>query len=163
MQARPPLPFQYITESPSAATRTNPNPTTWENSPVDVHLRSQGSASSPQSLLGQPAPGEGSGTANRVPASQNYPTQPYNPYPSYPSPLAFPGAPLPGSVAYNPMQPEQLPVQASSPAPILVQLGASQNFLVNNRPARWIQVLDVDPSYQRARTPSPSRLPGKNY
>lgn len=42
---------------------------------------------------------------------------------------------------------------------MLVQLGASQNFLVNNRPARWIQVLDVDPSYQRARTPSPNRAP----
>ena len=44
---------------------------------------------------------------------------------------------------------------------MLVQLGASQNFLVDNRPARWIQVLDVDPSYQSARTPSPQRAPGK--
>ncbi|KAL9063804.1 MAG: hypothetical protein Q9161_009265 [Pseudevernia consocians] len=56
-------------------------------------------------------------------------------------------------------QQEQPPIQAASPAPMLVQLGASQNFLVNNRPARWIQVLDVDPSYQRARTPSPNRSP----
>lgn len=70
-------------------------------------------------------------------------------------------APLPGPIGYDMMQQEQPPQQATSPAPILVQLGASQNFLVNNRPARWIQVLDVDPSYQRARTPSPNRSPGK--
>ena len=119
-----------------------------------------------QSLLGQPTPGESTPTGTPVPVSQAYPTNQYAPYPPYPGPLTLPVGQLPGPTAYPPMpmqQQEQAPVQAAtSPGPILVQLGSSQNFLVNNRPARWIQVLDVDPSYQRARTPSPNRSPGKN-
>ena len=43
MQARPPLPFQYVTQPPS----TNTNTISWENPAVDVHFRGQGSASSP--------------------------------------------------------------------------------------------------------------------
>ena len=112
--------------------------------------------------MGQPAPGEAIGTATPIPASQGYPVQQYPVYPPYPGPLTLPTAPLPVPIAYDIRQQEKPPVQATSPGPILVQLGASQNFLVNNRPARWIQVLDVDPSYQRARTPSPNRAPGKN-
>lgn len=101
-------------------------------------------------------------TATPISASQGYPVPQYAPYPPYPGPLTLPTAPLPVPSAYDVMQQDQPPVQAASPGPILVQLGASQNFLVNNRPARWIQVLDVDPSYERARTPSPNRAPGKN-
>ena len=41
--------------------------------------------------------------------------------------------------------------QAGQASPILVQLGASQNYLINSRPARYIQVLDVDPTYQSTR------------
>ena len=114
-------------------------------------------------MMGQPAPGDRSGGATPVPVSQAYPPQQYAQYPPYPGPLSMPAGQMPGPSAYNPMQQEQPPMQQpTSPAPILVQLGASQNFLVNNRPARWIQVLDVDPSYQRARTPSPHRSPGKS-
>lgn len=168
MQARTPLPFQYVTEPPSVVTPTNTNPVSWEAPAVDAHMRGRGPASSTarqtalyQPLMGQPTPGEPIGTATPVPASQGYPTQQYAPYPPYPGPLTLPMAPLPGPTGYDMMQQEQQPPvpQPTSPAPILVQLGASQNFLVNNRPARWIQVLDVDPSYQRARTPSPNRSP----
>lgn len=250
MQARTPLPFQYVTEPPSVITPTNTCPTSWETSTMDAHLRGQGPASntarcvsrckghlmcSSVILLGlnvysmlcrnleqnidvskrqpdpyqpfftqpvqgeairtrtptpvqtsqgypapqyftQPVPGETTRTRTPTPVqtSQGYPVPQYAPYPPYPDapyppypgPLTLPVAPLPGPTAYDIMQPEQLqqqqPLQAASPTPMLVQLGASQNFLVNNRPARWIQVLDVDPSYQRARTPSPNRSPGKN-
>ena len=225
MQARTPLPFQYVTEPPSATTPTNMNPVPWEAPPVDVHMRDLGPAASTaryvysrqrrpkypllqlarfpklsflhpnlesskgdadlphrqtalyQSLMGPPNPGEPIGPATPVPVSQGYPAQQYAPYPPYPGPLTLPMAPLPGPTGYDMMQQEQQQVQqqqqqqqpppavqqqpTSPTAPILVQLGASQNFLVNNRPARWIQVLDVDPSYQRARTPSPNRSPGK--
>lgn len=182
MQARTPLPFQYVTEPPSATTPTNMNPVPWEAPPVDVHMRDLGPAASTarqtalyQSLMGPPNPGEPIGPATPVPVSQGYPAQQYAPYPPYPGPLTLPMAPLPGPTGYDMMQQEQQQVQqqqqqqqpppavqqqpTSPTAPILVQLGASQNFLVNNRPARWIQVLDVDPSYQRARTPSPNRSP----
>ncbi|CAF9943215.1 MAG: hypothetical protein ALECFALPRED_010847 [Alectoria fallacina] len=182
MQARSPLPFQYVTEPPVVSTTS---PASWETSAVDVHFRGRGPASSTarqtalyQSLLGQPGPGEAIGTATPVPVSQGYPVPQYPPYPPYPGPLTLPPAPLPGPTGYEAMQqdhpPAPLPgptgyeamqqdqpppLQTASPAPVLIQLGASQNFLVNNRPARWIQVLDVDPSYQRARTPSPNRSP----
>ena len=45
--------------------------------------------------------------------------------------------------------------QPGTPGPSLVQLGASQNYLINSRPAPYIQVLDIDPNYQRSRAPSP--------
>lgn len=111
--------------------------------------------------MGQPAPGEVVGAATPVPVSQGYPAPQYAPYTPYPGPLALPPGQLPGPTGYEMMQQDQTPLHPGSPTPMLVQLGASQNFLVNNRPARWIQVLDVDPSYQRARTPSPNRAPGK--
>ena len=101
------------------------------------------------------------GSATSLPTSQGYPANQYAPYPPYPGPLSLPVGAEYGAGPYAPLQQEPSPVQATSPNPILVQLGASHNFLVNNRPARYIQVLDVDPSYQRARTPSPSRSPGK--
>ena len=97
--------------------------------------------------------------------SQAYAASQYSPYPPYPGPLSLSVGPGANPSGYNPMQPEQPSAssgQAASPGPVLVQLGATHNFLVNNRPARYIQVLDVDPSYQRARTPSPRRSPGKN-
>ena len=111
--------------------------------------------------MGQPAPVSAAGTPTPIPVSQAYSAQQYVPYPPYPGPLVLPPGQLPGPTGYSPMQQEQVNVQPTSPSPTLVQLGASHNFLVNNRPARWIQVLDVDPSYQRARTPSPHRSPGK--
>lgn len=168
MQAKTPLPFQYVSEPPAVATPTNTSPASWESSAVGVHFRGRGPASSTarqsalyQSLLGQPAPGEAMGAETPVPVSQGYPVEQYPAYPTYPGPLSLSTAPIPGPAGYEMMPQEQQapPHQATSPAPILVQLGASQNFLVNNRPARWIQVLDVDPSYQRARTPSPNRAP----
>ena len=111
--------------------------------------------------MAQSAPGEALGTVSPVAVSQGYPQQQYAPYPPYPGPLAPQMTPMPGSSPYDNRQQAQPPVQETSPGPMLVQLGASQNFLVDNRPARWIQVLDVDPSYQSARTPSPQRAPGK--
>lgn len=113
--------------------------------------------------MAQSAPGEALGTVSPVAVSQSYPQQQYAPYPPYPGPLALPMTPMPGPNPYDNRQQAQPPVQETSPGPMLVQLGASQNFLVDNRPARWIQVLDVDPSYQSARTPSPQRAPGKQY
>lgn len=53
--------------------------------------------------------------------------------------------------------------QSSQPASrnvTLVQLGASENHLLNNQPAPWIRALDVDRSYRGPRTPSSSPRPG---
>ena len=111
--------------------------------------------------MAQSAPGEALGTVSPVAVSQSYPQQQYAPYPPYPGPLALPMTPMPGPNPYDNRQQAQPPGQETSPGPMLVQLGASQNFLVDNRPARWIQVLDVDPTYQSARTPSPQTAPGK--
>lgn len=46
MQARTPLPFQYVTEPPSVVTPTNTNPVSWEAPVVDAHMRGRGPASS---------------------------------------------------------------------------------------------------------------------
>lgn len=46
MQARPPLPFQYLTEPPSVAVPTNTTPASWGAPAVDVHSRGRGPASS---------------------------------------------------------------------------------------------------------------------
>ena len=62
------------------------------------------------------------------------------------------------SNAGNPSTPPFL--QSGQPSPTLVQLGASRNYLTNNQPAPYIQVLDVDPQYHASRTPSRSKTSG---
>ena len=44
MQARPPLPFQYVTEPPSVPMHANTAPPAWETPPVDVRFRGRGRA-----------------------------------------------------------------------------------------------------------------------
>ncbi len=57
---------------------------------------------------------------------------------------------------------QEQPSQPTSPNVTLVQLGASQNHLLNNQPAPWIRALDVDRSYRGPPMPSPSQRPGKH-
>ena len=53
----------------------------------------------------------------------------------------------------------QLASQLRTPSPILVQLGASQNYLINSQPAPYIKVLDIDPTYRSSGPSSPSASP----
>ena len=86
----------------------------------------------------------------------------HNPDPSSHNTAAVSPNPSSGASSNTQQQQQQQTSSPSMPRPTLVQLGASQNYLVNNRPAPWIKVLDVDPTYRPSRPPSPRNAPGKS-
>ena len=132
-------------------------PVSWPNLKL-IHNRQY--SHSPQDLRGPQASDMTQDWGLSMTDMQNLPeNQPFQHSPQLQGPRASPAGSVyhPGSQSNTPQY--QSDNQLGTPSPTLVQLGASQNYLINSQPAPYIKVLDIDPTYHRSGPPSPNASP----